>query len=69
MQVLYMDIEGRLSIHDRDDCPVRTGGLARQFVRTGLDFGQGGLAFYEEESRLVRCLAVAFEKNRQRITA
>ena len=69
MQTLFMDHQGRLSIHDRADCPARTGGLARQFVRTGLDFGQGGLAVYEEEPWFVRSLAISYGKLLQGLTA
>jgi hypothetical protein len=68
MQALYMDNQGRLSIHDRVDSPAQLAGLARHFVRTGLDFGQGGLAVYEEIPRFVRSLTIAYEKL-QRVTA
>jgi hypothetical protein len=66
MQVLFMDNQGRLSIHDRVHCPARLAGLARHFVRTGTD--SHGFVYYEEEPWLVRSLGIAYE-NLQRLTA
>ena len=66
MQALFMDNQGRISIHDRADCPAQLTGLVHKFVRTGTD--SHGFVYYEEEPWFVRSLAIAYEKL-QRLTA
>lgn len=61
MQALFMDTQGRISIHDRAVCPALLTGLVRKFVRTGTD-SRHGFVYYEEESWFVRSLAIAHEK-------